>query len=74
MLAYAEAKLKRKGCDLLVVNHVGTDKVFGQDTNSVVILARSGAEPQLAAGSKTEVSAAVITRVGQELNHVSPRA
>jgi phosphopantothenoylcysteine decarboxylase/phosphopantothenate--cysteine ligase len=74
VLAYAEAKLKRKGCDLLVVNHVGTDKVFGQDTNSVVILARSGAEPQLAAGSKTEVSAAVITRVGQELNHVSPRA
>ena len=48
VLAYAEAKLKRKGCDLLVVNHVGTDKVFGQDTNSVVILARSGAEPQLA--------------------------
>jgi phosphopantothenoylcysteine decarboxylase/phosphopantothenate--cysteine ligase len=74
VLAYAEAKLKRKGCDLLVVNHVGTDKVFGQDTNSVVILARSGAEPQLAAGSKTEVSAAVITRVGQELSHVSPRA
>jgi phosphopantothenoylcysteine decarboxylase/phosphopantothenate--cysteine ligase len=74
VLAYAEAKLKRKGCDLLVVNHVGTDKVFGQDTNSVVILARSGAEPQLAAGSKTEVSAAVITRVGQELTHVSPRA
>ncbi|GAC1489248.1 MAG: bifunctional phosphopantothenoylcysteine decarboxylase/phosphopantothenate--cysteine ligase CoaBC [Pseudarthrobacter sp.] len=74
VLAYAEAKLKRKGCDLLVVNHVGTDKVFGQDTNSVVILARSGAEPQQAAGSKAEVSAAVIMRVGQELNHVSPRA
>ncbi len=74
VLAYAEAKLKRKGCDLLVVNHVGTDKVFGQDTNSVVILARTGAEPQLAAGSKAEVSAAVITRVGQELRHVSPRA
>jgi phosphopantothenoylcysteine decarboxylase / phosphopantothenate---cysteine ligase len=74
VLAYADAKLKRKGCDLLVVNHVGTGKVFGQDTNSVVILARSGAEPQLAAGSKTEVSAAVITRVSQELNRVSPRA
>ena len=74
VLSYAEAKLKRKGCDLLVVNHVGADKVFGQDSNSVVILARSGAEPQLAAGSKTEVSVAVITRVGYELNHVSPRA
>jgi phosphopantothenoylcysteine decarboxylase/phosphopantothenate--cysteine ligase len=74
VLAYAEAKLKRKGCDLLVVNHVGTDKVFGQDTNSVVILARSGSEPQEAAGTKTEVSAAVISRIGYELNHVSPRA
>ncbi|GAB5080514.1 bifunctional phosphopantothenoylcysteine decarboxylase/phosphopantothenate--cysteine ligase CoaBC [Arthrobacter sp. AD-310] len=74
VLAYAEAKLQRKGCDLLVVNHVGSDKVFGQDTNSVVILARSGSEPQEAAGTKTEVSAAIISRIGYELNHVSPRA
>jgi phosphopantothenoylcysteine decarboxylase/phosphopantothenate--cysteine ligase len=74
VLAYAEAKLRRKGCDLLVVNHVGTDKVFGQDTNAVVILSRSGSEPQEASGSKTEVSAAVINRIGYELNHVSPRA
>jgi phosphopantothenoylcysteine decarboxylase/phosphopantothenate--cysteine ligase len=73
VLAYAEAKLRRKGCDLLVVNHVGTDKVFGQDSNSVVILARSGSEPQLASGTKSEVSGAVITRIGFELNHVSPR-
>jgi phosphopantothenoylcysteine decarboxylase/phosphopantothenate--cysteine ligase len=72
--AYAEAKLQRKGCDLLVVNHVGTDKVFGQDTNSVVILSRSGSEPQEAAGTKTQVSAAIISRIGFELNHVSPRA
>ncbi|MCQ6272854.1 bifunctional phosphopantothenoylcysteine decarboxylase/phosphopantothenate--cysteine ligase CoaBC [Pseudarthrobacter sp. R1] len=74
VLAYAKAKLERKGCDLLVVNHVGADKVFGQDTNSVVILARSGSEPQEAAGTKTEVSAAIISRIGFELNHVSPRA
>jgi phosphopantothenoylcysteine decarboxylase/phosphopantothenate--cysteine ligase len=74
VLAYAEAKLERKGCDLLVVNHVGTDKVFGQDTNSIVILARSGSEPQLASGTKSEVASAVITRIGFELNHVSPRA
>jgi phosphopantothenoylcysteine decarboxylase/phosphopantothenate--cysteine ligase len=74
VLAYAEAKLARKGCDLLVVNHVGADKVFGQDTNSVVILSRSGSEPQEAAGTKTEVSAAIISRIGFELHHVSPRA
>ncbi|WP_455834539.1 bifunctional phosphopantothenoylcysteine decarboxylase/phosphopantothenate--cysteine ligase CoaBC [Pseudarthrobacter siccitolerans] len=73
VLAYAEAKLQRKGCDLLVVNHVGADKVFGQDTNSVVILARSGSEPQEASGTKTQVSAAIISRIGLELNHVSPR-
>lgn len=73
VLAYAEAKLRRKGCDLLVVNHVGTDKVFGQDTTAVVILARSGSEPQEAAGSKADVSAAIINRIGYELNHVLPR-
>ena len=74
VLAHARAKLQRKGCDLLVVNHVGTDKVFGQDTNSVVILARSGSEPQEASGTKTEVSAAIISRISAELNSVSPRA
>ncbi|MFF1251662.1 bifunctional phosphopantothenoylcysteine decarboxylase/phosphopantothenate--cysteine ligase CoaBC [Pseudarthrobacter sp. NPDC058329] len=74
VLAYAEAKLERKGCDLLVVNHVGADKVFGQDTNSVVILSRNGSEPQEAAGTKTDVSTAIISRIGFELNHVSPRA
>jgi phosphopantothenoylcysteine decarboxylase / phosphopantothenate---cysteine ligase len=73
VLAYAEAKLQRKGCDLLVVNHVGADKVFGQDTNSVVILARSGSEPQEASGTKTQVSSAIVSRIGFELNHVSPR-
>ncbi|CCQ45995.1 phosphopantothenoylcysteine decarboxylase/phosphopantothenate--cysteine ligase [Pseudarthrobacter siccitolerans] len=73
VLAYAEAKLQRKGCDLLVVNHVGANKVFGQDTNSVVILARSGSEPQEASGTKTQVSSAIISRIGFQLNHVSPR-
>ena len=32
VLDYAAAKLRRKACDLLVVNHVGRDKVFGEDT------------------------------------------
>ena len=73
VLEYAEAKLQRKGCDLLVVNHVGTYKVFGQDSNSVVILSRSGSEPQEASGTKTEVAEAIITRISFELNRVSPR-
>ncbi|CAH0255091.1 Coenzyme A biosynthesis bifunctional protein CoaBC [Arthrobacter sp. Bi83] len=73
VLEYAEAKLKRKGCDLLVVNHVGSDKVFGQDHNSVVILSRTGSEPQSASGSKQDVAAVVIDRVSAELSKVFPR-
>ncbi|MCU1532218.1 MAG: bifunctional phosphopantothenoylcysteine decarboxylase/phosphopantothenate synthase [Arthrobacter sp.] len=71
---YAAAKLRRKACDLLVVNQVGQDQVFGQDTNSVVILSRSGSEPQEASGSKSDVAAAVIDRISAELSRVVPPA
>jgi phosphopantothenoylcysteine decarboxylase/phosphopantothenate--cysteine ligase len=74
VLAYADAKLRRKGCDLLVVNHVGEGLVFGQDHNSVVILSRFGSEPQAASGSKDDVAAAIIDRIGSELSRVSPRS
>ncbi|MEV7662273.1 bifunctional phosphopantothenoylcysteine decarboxylase/phosphopantothenate--cysteine ligase CoaBC [Paenarthrobacter sp. NPDC089316] len=72
VLEHAAAKLKRKGCDLLVVNQVGVGRVFGQDENSVVILSGHGAEPQSAAGSKADVAAAVVDRVGAELVRVFP--
>ena len=67
VLDYARAKLERKGCDLLVVNQVGTDKVFGQDTNQVDILARDGAGPVHAAGSKRDVADAVVRLIAQRL-------
>ena len=72
VLEYAAEKLKRKGCDLLVVNHVGSDKVFGQDHNSVVILSRAGSEPQSASGTKHDVAAVVIDRIGAELSQGLP--
>jgi len=74
VLDYAAAKLRRKACDLLVVNHVGRERVFGQDSNDVVILARSGSEPQEASGSKSDVAAAVIDRISAELSRVVPPA
>ena len=74
VLDYAADKLRRKACDLLVVNHVGEDKVFGEDTNSVVILSRSGSEHQEASGSKSDVAAAVIDRISAELSRVVPPA
>ncbi|MFJ4207572.1 bifunctional phosphopantothenoylcysteine decarboxylase/phosphopantothenate--cysteine ligase CoaBC [Paenarthrobacter sp. NPDC089675] len=72
VLEHATAKLKRKGCDLLVVNQVGVGRVFGQDENSVVILSGHGAEPQSATGSKADVAAAVVDRAVVELSRSHP--
>jgi phosphopantothenoylcysteine decarboxylase / phosphopantothenate---cysteine ligase len=41
---HAEAKLRAKGCDLLVVNDVSGGAVFGHPDNQVVVLAPEGAE------------------------------
>lgn len=38
----AKAKLAKKGCDWLVLNDVGGGKVFGQDSNIVTLLRKSG--------------------------------
>lgn len=42
VLDHAREKLSRKGCDVLVVNEVGTDKTFGADETSVHVLTRGG--------------------------------
>jgi len=44
LLAQAKAKLARKGCDWLVANEVGANKVFGADDNEVTLL-RPNAPP-----------------------------
>jgi len=67
VLEYARQKLERKGCDLLVVNHVGESKVFGQDVNSVEILSRTDREMQHVEGSKNLVAEAIVKRVAAEL-------
>lgn len=72
-LSYAEAKLQRKGCDLLVVNEVGpgdsgTERVFGQDSNQVQILALDGANPVQASGSKRAVADAVVHVIAARLS------
>lgn len=59
-LELAQAKLKRKGCDLLMLNQVGHGKVFGQLDNAGWLLA-PGQEPrEVPAGSKFEVAAAIL--------------
>jgi phosphopantothenoylcysteine decarboxylase/phosphopantothenate--cysteine ligase len=60
VLDHGRAKLRRKGCDLLVVNEVGIDTTFGRDDNTVHIL-RQGSSHVVDAGpaSKHDIAAAV---------------
>ncbi|MDM7989390.1 bifunctional phosphopantothenoylcysteine decarboxylase/phosphopantothenate--cysteine ligase CoaBC [Arthrobacter sp. zg-Y877] len=70
VLEYGRKKLARKGCDLLVLNRVGTSLVFGQDETEVRILspADSGQEAvESVAGTKADVSARIIARIAAEL-------
>jgi len=68
VLTLGREKLARKGCDLLVVNDVGSGRVFGQADNEVVILARDGAETVVPRGSKADVADAVWDVVARSLD------
>lgn len=52
VLANGRLKLRRKGCDLLVVNEVGERKTFGSEENEAVVLAADGAETPVPYGPK----------------------
>jgi phosphopantothenoylcysteine decarboxylase/phosphopantothenate--cysteine ligase len=55
----ARAKLVRKRADLIVVNEVGTDRVFGADRNTVTILGADGSSTELAELPKDDVADAI---------------
>ena len=59
VLAHGRAKLARKGCDLLVVNDVSGDRVFGQPHNEVVVLGRDGSEVPVPLADKAAVADAI---------------
>ena len=63
VLEYGQAKLERKGCEMLVVNEVGAALTFGQETNSIHVLFADHAEPVQASGSKLEVARVVIEQI-----------
>ena len=69
LLDLGRAKLARKGCDLLVVNEVGSQDVFGSDQNSVQILDRGGlvafAPRQSKAAIADAIWDAVVARLAQ---------
>ncbi|MFE1383089.1 bifunctional phosphopantothenoylcysteine decarboxylase/phosphopantothenate--cysteine ligase CoaBC [Streptomyces sp. NPDC058740] len=59
VLANGRTKLRRKGCDLLVVNEVGERKTFGSEENEAVILAADGAETPVPYGPKEALAETV---------------
>jgi phosphopantothenoylcysteine decarboxylase/phosphopantothenate--cysteine ligase len=58
-LSNARAKLLRKKADLIVVNEVGADRVFGRETNAVTVLGADGASVELAEAPKEDIADAV---------------
>jgi len=69
VLANAQAKLLRKGCDFLVANDVSADGVgFDHATNEVVILS-TGAEPYcVAMNSKEQVAYELLSKVAERIH------
>jgi phosphopantothenoylcysteine decarboxylase/phosphopantothenate--cysteine ligase len=56
VLDHARAKLKRKGCDLLVVNAVGEGMAFETEDNAGWLLSADGAERPIELGSKAHMA------------------
>ncbi|MEV7443675.1 bifunctional phosphopantothenoylcysteine decarboxylase/phosphopantothenate--cysteine ligase CoaBC [Streptomyces sp. NPDC091204] len=67
VLANGRAKLRRKGCDLLVVNEVGEARTFGSEENEAVILSSEGLEIQIPYGPKEALAEAIWDQVSVRL-------
>lgn len=63
VLFHARAKLKRKGCDLLVVNAVGEGRAFEVDSNDGWLLTADGNEAALEHGSKTLMASRIVDAI-----------
>jgi phosphopantothenoylcysteine decarboxylase / phosphopantothenate---cysteine ligase len=72
VLSHGRAKLARKGCDLLVVNDVGSGRTFGADTSTAVILDRDGGERAVPEGPKSVLAHAIWDAVADRLPAPSP--
>ena len=56
LIERAQAKLERKGCDVLVANSVTSGAVFGQDTTSIVIVQAGGPSTKVTDVDKLEAA------------------
>jgi phosphopantothenoylcysteine decarboxylase/phosphopantothenate--cysteine ligase len=63
VLFHARAKLRNKGCDLLVVNAVGDGRAFEVDSNDGWVLTADGSELALQHGSKTLMASRIVDAI-----------
>ncbi|MDX3505707.1 bifunctional phosphopantothenoylcysteine decarboxylase/phosphopantothenate--cysteine ligase CoaBC [Streptomyces sp. ATCC51928] len=71
VLVNGRAKLRRKGCDLLVVNEVGERKTFGSEENEAVVLAADGQETPVPYGPKEALADTVWDLVSGRFQPIS---
>ncbi|HEX8629992.1 MAG TPA: bifunctional phosphopantothenoylcysteine decarboxylase/phosphopantothenate--cysteine ligase CoaBC, partial [Catenuloplanes sp.] len=69
-LANARGKLTRKRADLIVVNEVGVDKVFGAEHNTVTLLGADGTMTSVTERPKDDVADAIWDVVRTGLPHL----
>ncbi|MER6102269.1 bifunctional phosphopantothenoylcysteine decarboxylase/phosphopantothenate--cysteine ligase CoaBC [Streptomyces sp. NPDC001832] len=67
VLTNGREKLRRKGCDLLVVNEVGERRTFGSEENEAVVLAADGGETSVPFGPKDALADTVWDLVSSRL-------
>lgn len=68
VLANGQAKLARKGCDMLVVNQVGENLAFGTPDNAATVLVAGGDPVEIARAPKEDVADAVWDLVAPRLS------
>ncbi|MGP3930708.1 bifunctional phosphopantothenoylcysteine decarboxylase/phosphopantothenate--cysteine ligase CoaBC [Nonomuraea sp. KM88] len=67
VLANGQAKLARKGCDLLVVNEVGAGRAFGTSDNAATVLVAGGDPVEVPLGPKEDLADVVWDLVAARL-------
>ncbi|MFE3517384.1 bifunctional phosphopantothenoylcysteine decarboxylase/phosphopantothenate--cysteine ligase CoaBC [Streptomyces sp. NPDC059166] len=71
VLAHGREKLRRKGCDLLVVNEVGERKTFGSEENEAVVLGTDGSETAVPYGPKEALADTVWDLVAARFGRIA---
>ena len=67
-LEHARAKLTKKRADLIVVNEVGVDRVFGADHNEVTLLGADGSTAAFGELPKVDVADMILDHAGALLD------